>query len=324
MSHKILAQKNAGPIKVLYIGGMGRSGSTLLGRLLGSVPGYVNVGELYLIWQRWSSDSIRCGCGEVFSQCEFWREVFESAFGTPDPGRLARILEIQQRLLRPQTLPRLLLGRGQPYGNEAGDEYREDMARLYRAIAAVTGARVIVDTSKFAAYAYLLDGIPELDLRFVHLVRDSRAVAFSQGRRKLNTAFVDKKTYMTPCSWQTSVKQWTLQNLIIHLRRPGRRFLRMRYEDLVSNPRAMLPKVFTLLDEPLPDLDFLDSPLLRVTDDHTVSGNPIRFQRELEIRPDLEWRARMPLRLKALVTAATFPLLARYGYLRGADPTDMR
>ena len=306
---------NSDPVKVLYVGGMGRSGSTLLGRLLGSVPGYVNVGELYLIWERLSSDSIRCGCGEVFSQCEFWREAFRAAFGTPDPARRTRVLKTQQSLLRPKSLPPLLLGRGQPGRNAAWDEYREDMARLYQAIAAVTGARVIVDTSKFAAYAYLLDGIPEIDLRFVHLVRDSRAVAFSQQRRKLNTAFVGNQTYMTPASWQSSVKQWTLQNVIIHLRRPGRRSLRMRYEDLARNPRAALSRIFTLLDEPLPDLDFLDSPLLRVTDDHTVSGNPIRFQRELEIRPDLEWREQMPLRLKALVTAATFPMLACYGYL---------
>lgn len=309
----------AEPVKVLYVGGMGRSGSTLLGRLLGSLPGYANVGEAYLLWERWFSHSIRCGCGEVFADCEFWQDVFQAAFPNFDAAQIERNGETQQRLLRRGNLPALLLGPGR-----AGPkDYRRALARLYQGIAAVSGARVLVDTSKYASYAYLLGGIPEIDLRFAHLIRDSRAVAFSQGRRKLNPAFVGKETYMTPHSWQDSAKQWNFQNGILDLRRPTSHFLRLRYEDLARDPRAFLAHVFPLLDEPPPSLDFLDRPSLTLARDHTVSGNPIRFQPELVIRPDLEWRRRMPLRLKILVTLATFPLLARYGYLR-PDGTSAR
>ena len=305
----LMPQKHSS-VKVLYIGGMGRSGSTLLGRLLGSLPGYVNVGEVYLLWERWFSHSIRCGCGEVFAECGFWQDVFQSAFEGVDAARIAQTGEIQQRLLRRDNLPALLFGRGRAGQND----YRRAVARLYQAIAAATGARVLVDTSKYASYAYLLNGIPEIDLRFAHLVRDSRAVAFSPGRRKLNPSFVDKETYMTPHSWQDSARQWNFQNGIVHVRRPSPHTLRLRYEDLVRAPRAALAPVFDFLDEPAPSLDFLNSPSL--TPDHTVSGNPIRFQPQIVIRPDLEWRKRMPTRLKILVTLATFPLLAHYGYLR--------
>ena len=33
-------------VTVLYIGGHGRSGSTILAQTLGQIPGFVNVGEL--------------------------------------------------------------------------------------------------------------------------------------------------------------------------------------------------------------------------------------------------------------------------------------
>ena len=52
--------------------------------------------------------------------------------------------------------------------------------------------------------------------------------------------------------------------------------------------------------------------------DHTVSGNPLRFQAgTFEIRPDEEWRTALPAGKRRLVTALTWPLLKRYGYLGG-------
>ena len=38
------------PAPVLYIGGWGRSGSTLLSHLLGGLDGMVSVGELRYVW----------------------------------------------------------------------------------------------------------------------------------------------------------------------------------------------------------------------------------------------------------------------------------
>ena len=58
-------------VKVLYIAGVGRSGSTLLERMLGAVPGSVNAGELNAIFSRVASQDQRCGCGEPFSPAPF-------------------------------------------------------------------------------------------------------------------------------------------------------------------------------------------------------------------------------------------------------------
>jgi hypothetical protein len=41
-----------GRVTVLYVAGTGRSGSTLLARVLGEADGFVAAGELRYVWQR--------------------------------------------------------------------------------------------------------------------------------------------------------------------------------------------------------------------------------------------------------------------------------
>jgi len=48
---------------VLFIGGLGRSGSTLLDRMLGRLDDVWSVGELVHLWERGLSQNNRCGCG---------------------------------------------------------------------------------------------------------------------------------------------------------------------------------------------------------------------------------------------------------------------
>ena len=61
--------------KVLYIGGFGRSGSTLVERILGQLPGFCSAGEIVFLWQRGLIDGQLCGCGVPVPECEFWSRV---------------------------------------------------------------------------------------------------------------------------------------------------------------------------------------------------------------------------------------------------------
>ena len=53
---------NHAATRVLYIGGWGRSGSTLLATQLGSLGGYVSVSELRYVWQ--AGEIGRASCRE--------------------------------------------------------------------------------------------------------------------------------------------------------------------------------------------------------------------------------------------------------------------
>src|SRR5205085_9431203 len=68
-------------VRVLYVAGTGRSGSTLLARILGRADSVFAAGELRYVWQRGLLEDRVCGCGEPFSRCPFWSEVVDRAFG---------------------------------------------------------------------------------------------------------------------------------------------------------------------------------------------------------------------------------------------------
>ena len=64
------------------------------------------------------------------------------------------------------------------------------------------------------------------------------------------------------------------------------------------------------------NVDFIRRHGTDVGVNHIVAGNPIRFLKgRVEIRPDMVWQEGMRWRDKALVTALTWPLLLKYGYL---------
>ena len=169
---------------ILYVAGTGRSGSTLLDLMLGSIPGVLSLGEFWRVWLLIWENNWFCGCGEPLQACPFWCEAIDRAFGGPGgvPALQHREAEASLRSRRalPQVMFPALLGRQRP----AWEAAMADRRRLYRAAAETAGVRLLVDSSKSPAYAHVLRRMPGVRVRTVHLVRDSRAVAFSWSRVK--------------------------------------------------------------------------------------------------------------------------------------------
>ena len=307
-------------VTVLYIGGLGRSGSTLVERLAGQLPGACAVGEIVHLWQRGVTEDERCGCGTAFAQCSFWQQAGKTAFGgwdEIDPGRVAAL---RARVDRNRFVPRLAArpagtgpaGTGPP---PALAEYMSYYTRLYAAVAEVSGARLVIDSSKHPSLAHCLRRQGGVDLRVLHLVRDSRAVAYSWGRavRRPDT---DRQSYMTRYSPAVAAAQWNGQNAAFHLLR-GVPVMRLRYEDVVAAPEAAVRRIAAFSGLPAPGrLAFLGAGWAELEPGHSVSGNPMRFATgKIAIRPDERWRADLPAGPRREVTALTSPLLAAYGYL---------
>ncbi len=136
------------PPQVLYVGGWGRSGSTLLSHLLGRLPEMVAVGELRYVWQAGVSGNELCGCGEPFDECPFWVAVGQEAFGGWDKIDLDEVLGLEAAVLRHSRIPMLAAPRLFPAHAERLRRYTDITRNLYSAIAAVADARVVVDSTK--------------------------------------------------------------------------------------------------------------------------------------------------------------------------------
>ncbi len=164
--------------RVLYLGGLGRSGTTLIERVLGELPGVVALGEVVHLWQRDIRDDERCGCGSRFSECPFWTNVGEKAFGGWGNVDVHRILALRELVERTRHIPLLVAARRGDFATLVA-EYSEYYAKIYVAAAAVAGASVVIDSSKHSALAHCLRHSPDIDLRVLHVVRDPRGVAYS-------------------------------------------------------------------------------------------------------------------------------------------------
>ncbi|MBS1845552.1 MAG: sulfotransferase [Actinobacteria bacterium] len=299
------------PLKVLFIGGYGRSGSTLLDRVLGQVPGFLSVGELRHVFQEGFVENRRCGCGEPFRECDFWIAVTRRAFGRLEGRKLAEVMALKRRVDRWWLLPQLGGRLGTRRRRRDVDLYRDVLRGLYGAIAAESGAAVLIDSSKDVSHGYALRGLEgALDLHVLHLVRDSRAVAWSWQRRRFNPG---NGADMNRHSLLRTSAEWSAINALTGLHRPtGARYRALHYRDFAADPAAAVDDVLEFLGEsgrPNPVSDRT----VHLSADHTAAGNPNRFrQGAVEITPDEEWRAAMPAAGRLLVGALTAPALRRY------------
>ena len=302
-------------VRVLFLGGLGRSGTTLLERLLGELPGVCPLGEVVHLWERDVAKDERCACGKHFSDCEFWREVGLRAFGGWHNVDVWRILALRDTVERTRHIPRLASLRMSPARRALVDEYADWYSRLYQAAAEVSGASVLVDSSKHPALAYCLRFAPRLDLRVVHMVRDSRGVAYSWTKR-VTRPESDDTDEMTRYSPARSAMLWNAHNVAFTLlRRCGVPTLRILYEKLLADPVAVLREVAGFAELPAPDVDFIDGGVAELGSCHSAAGNPMRFTvGPVPLRRDDAWRSALQPGQRRLVTALTAPLLGRYGY----------
>jgi len=299
-------------VTVMYIGGQGRSGSTLLERAVGQLNGVVNVGEVVHLWERGVRDNELCGCHRPFRECEFWSAVGERAYGGWDQLDIDAVIALRYAVDRNRYAPLLARpGISRSYRERHG-RYGAVLARLYRAIADVADVDVVIDSSKHGSYAMLLAQVPGIDLRVLQVVRDSRAVAYAWAKRVERPEAPG--SYMPVYGPVKASLYWDAQNALLETVRGPRTVV--RYEDFVAAPKDALLQVCGLLgrDDPA-DLGFLDGDTIRLSLDHTVAGNPMRFlQGDLTIKSDEVWRTQMPRQQQRLVAALTTPLRGHYGY----------
>ena len=311
-------------LKVLSIVGAGRSGTTVLASILGEVEGFASAGELRWLWERGVRARRPCACGQAPAECEIWSHVITGVLEQVEAGRpgttVDEIVAAQHEVARRYNFGRVLrAARSEHHGWPALELVRTVTWAACEAFADVTGAQVVVDTSKRPVDAAVLAGLDDVDHYVLHIVRDPRAVVHSWGRPKTYTTGGETMT-MGARGLVSSARRWTSSGLFAEaLRRqvPPSRWLHMRYEDFARSPRSAIEAIVDLVGETGAAAPFTDDQTVVLRPSHIVAGNPSRFTTgAVTIRADEEWRRRMSRRDRALVDLMTMPLMLRYGYAR--------
>lgn len=304
------------PLRVVYIAGYGRSGTTLLDIALGQHAAIAGAGEITTLSRHVWAHNEYCSCGQPASDCLLWgpigRQWSESSPSGSSMADYKRDQEKIESILSSRRILRWLSGR-------AFKSYAERTFRLFEIIGRHSGKETIVDSSKLPGRALALTSIPGIDLFVVHVVRDGRGVAWSllQSYKRDVKAGLQKE--IKPKSALRTAARWCVVNLATEALRwklEPERYIRVKYEDLVADPVPTLQKIGKMIDLDLADiaLKLRDGEPIQPT--HQIAGNRLRMNKSIRLVRDEAWRTQMPASQRAAFDRLGGWLLRRYGYAR--------
>ena len=303
---------NKAKLKVLYIAGFERSGSTILNRVLGQIDGFIAWGELRDIWQHGIAENRRCTCENLFADCPAWQEILKTAFDDFKKLNITEITRLQKNT-RSLVLPHYFGWLKDEVFKSKTGSYLNILELLYQAIQIETNGKVIIDSTKASWYGYVLNLLPAVDLYVVHIIRNPQGICYSLERRKQSGEL--------ECQWYNPVHaslSWMAKNYSVEmlLNRDKTRYLRIRYEDFMNNPTDTVKLILNLIQEADSQLPFKDSSTVKMGLDHLFTGSPSSRATvgSVKLKLDEKWKTRLKLLDKTTISSLTLPLSKRYGY----------
>ena len=168
-------------IKILNITGWGRSGSTILGSILGEIDGFFYAGEIRNIWNRVLIDNRLCGCGVPFKECSVWNSIFKKSFGSMDEAFAKEMRKLFKKHTRTRHIPIMFMPWAKKHFSTSLNIYLNNLQKLFNGIKDSTASKVIIDSSKSTVYGYLLSIMENIDLPTV----EEQWVETSDGQKML-------------------------------------------------------------------------------------------------------------------------------------------
>lgn len=295
---------------VVYVAGLGRSGSSLLDYLLGHSQDIASTGELH----RLSLAPRRrlCSCGASLSQCFWWERVRAavSSLGSNVSCWESLPVTAQPSGWRENQL-KLLAGVHAAFRQNLGTADNvftmkrmaaiQNSVTVCRAIQMVRpSTRFVVDSTKSPLRCLDYFSYSDCPVRVVEIVRDGRAVVASHVRR-------------TGASWWKSTLKWRAGHTklkLIYSSIPPDRHLRVHYEDICATPLYEVNRIRRFLC--LRELDQI--PSLDPATVHMIPGNPVLLRGINNIQLDSRWKNEMSANALRVFRLAGGRLNQKLGY----------
>lgn len=305
---------------VIFIGGLGHSGSTLLDMLLGGHEQVVSLGEVYAHLRpdkdRRARRELPCTCGLELSDCELWGPIRARCEDprTPLEGKYRALLTRCAELYGPGT-------RVVDSSNKA-----VALAALAQVTADLTVIHLVRDVRSWSVSR--IDGVAER--RAAQEVLRGESGAATSGRRgavsprwgvagKLGTVVQGKAGAVL--GWRR-FRLWYRENqrFLQEVEALGLPFTRVGYEPLAMAPRLVLEKLCAQLG-----LEFSESMLVpSASKGHLVRGNEMRFSaaKKRDVVYSTRWLTRTEWVIPSLLCRPTMRANADWVYGGLDNPVD--
>ncbi|MEL6721326.1 MAG: sulfotransferase domain-containing protein [Bacteroidota bacterium] len=305
--------------KILLITGSGRSGSTLLSKLLNEIEGSFNVNELVFTHLNGVERDYPCNTGNKFSESPIWTKIMD-AYRQKNEVDLLKYephrIPNTRKLVRAQLSP---FYQTDEATNAYFKEYQQAIKDLYYSIFEATEANMIIDSSKIAPFVNVVTQMEEFEIYVLHLVRDPRAVAYSwQKTIKRTDVEAGTNLFMEKRTPKRSSIRWQLVNKFAESLKEKNhlRYHYLKYEDFAKQPAKHITEILQFLGKSPAEIPVEDNQIKLKAIDYGIWGNPnVRQQKDtVKVRYDDTYKQKLSFNARLTSTFWSMPMLLKYGY----------
>jgi len=253
-------------MKVIYILGDGRSGSTLLDAVLSNTENSISIGEGYRFWRRFYEADTLCSCNEPIDACVLWSGVHAELQKEIPNYNPADTWDRIQFLLKFKNVKRI----SEIIKGEDWQHFNATVKHFYNSIVEISAKNIIIDSSKSVGWLYLLHALNIQELKVIHLERNLQAVANSWKKQITLPEYFDKEVFMPTRSTMRSLKTWLKVKFLAKSIKKKTDSIFLTYENFIKNPERTFITIETFASVSLPTNH------LKYMVGHSIGGNPMR------------------------------------------------
>ena len=265
-------------IKLVYITGYGKSGGTLIGRLLGDTKNAFFVGELRYFWRYGILKNYDCTCGQKFDSCSFWKKVTDEylqSFPSINIKEIGKELGEFEKLKNYFRLKKFIKNKKDKDFQKKLSKYLDHNEKLYEAISKLSGKKILVDYSNIPGRLLALSLSDKFEIYPIHLVRDPRGVLNSYIQADMRYYGKNKHSNLR------QVLVWNINTIfsrIIIKNLSSGKMPFILYKNFVKSPRSVLNNLEKLFDDKFNYEEKNGKASVYLEPGHVFSGNRSRFE----------------------------------------------
>lgn len=265
--------------KVLYVTGVGRSGTTLIEKLIAHNCNVHALGEVELIWARGMTEVSKCGCGEFVFDCEFWSKIITGKQVAEKSEVESSRKRLKSKYLSWLPFFGIIYDLKIVHRLAKNTVFYEKHKTIHDSISANINNKVFSDSSKHPFYVNILNDYHD-QMFIVHIKRDLAGYAYSMSKQKTGK---EVQVNMIKSNFTLSILRWIRGNVRARLLSMKYPYLFIDYKKFVTNPDAYYEKINRLIGSDNSN---------RGKAIHQIAGNPSRFENveTIRLKEDRDWK----------------------------------
>jgi len=282
-------------MKLIYLLGAGRSGTTALASILGNNDTIQTIGEMHQFYDHLRNDK-KCACGQLLKDCSFWSKIISKL-----PNKIVeqpnKIQELSDQLEYHSSLPKHLFGLHKTIDIKT---YNFFQSAILNPTLKEAGTSYLLDSAKYVGRYLALRKNPNLKITGIYIVRDVRGVVHSF-QKKVQSS----RKPISAIFYYLSVN---LVAQFIYLRNK-RSIIKIRYEDLIQDPINILQKIEKKLTLDFSDIKQKIDKKGAFEIGHIIGGNRLKYNQTLTLSSDEKWKKEIPRNKQILYYLLSFPVM---------------